>query len=306
MTTEEHVYRHINKYVKSNDLKASQYFLFTLAGYIGGFYLPWWCFPLHTLFFVRLFMCLHDMGHGYFFKTKFLNRAVGTVCGALTSTSFQQWNETHNEHHKISNDLNYTQYAQTAVFTVSEFNKLSPFYQSAYKRLTTNRFLLLTAVPIYLGIVNPIVRAKNKYEKLLLLSYLWFLFQSNMLARYYTCILFGELIGFIFFHSQHTFDAAKRRKDMTHFDSAMEGASYLQIPNYLKWATGAIEYHHIHHLSVAVPLYNLQRCHEEAPPDMFEHVKRITLCEGFEALKYTLYDEKNDRLVSFDQPGTFN
>jgi omega-6 fatty acid desaturase (delta-12 desaturase) len=135
----------------------------------------------------------------------------------------------------------------------------------------------------------------------MLVAYLYFLYQQQLLTYYYSALLFGHAIGLILFHSQHTFDSAKRKKGITHFESAMYGASFLQVPEYLKWVTGSIEYHHIHHLSVAVPLYNLRPCHDEAPPGMFDDVKRITFWEGLESLKYTLYDEEQDRLISFDE-----
>jgi omega-6 fatty acid desaturase (delta-12 desaturase) len=301
MSNQEKIFGHIKKYAKSDNLRAFQYLVITLTGYTGGFFLPTWCIPLHTLFLIRLFMCFHDMGHGFFFKTRFLNLLFGTLCGTLTATSFDQWNTTHNEHHKISNDLVHTQYAQTAVFTVSEYRKLSPVYQFLYRKVSGNRLAILTVVPIYLSFVNPLIRAKNNHEKALFISFLYFLFKVNLLQHFYSCVLLGNLGGFILFHTQHTFDSAKRRKDMSHFDSALEGASFLQVPWYLKWASAGIEYHHIHHLSVAVPLYNLQSCHEEAPNDMFKSVKRITIWEGLESLKYTLYDEEKDRLISFEE-----
>ena len=34
---------------------------------------------------------------------------------------------------------------------------------------------------------------------------------------------------------------------------------------------------------------------------MFKSVKRITVWEGLESLKYTLYDEEKDRLISFEE-----
>lgn len=298
---ENAIYAHIKKYSKSDDLKATRYLLVTFAGYAWSLCLPFYLFPIHSLFIMRLFVCFHDMGHGFYFTTRTANQVIGTLCGVLTSTSFDQWVYGHNEHHQISNDLNYPQYVQTAVFSVSQYKELSPFYQSVYKSVATNRPLLLTIMPIYISFVNPLIRAKNNHEKLMLLGYLYFLFQKQLLTHYYASLLFTQLVGFILFHSQHTFESAKRKKDITHFESAMQGASFLQVPSYLKWATAAIEYHHIHHLSVAIPLYNLRACHDEAPPGMFDSVKRITFWEGLEALKYTLYDEEKDSLISFDE-----
>ena len=127
------IYMHIKKYARSNDLKAALYLLISFAGYVAGFYLPYYLFPLHSLFFARFFMGFHDMGHGFFFKTRYLNTVLGTLSGTLLSTSFDQWCLGHNEHHKVTNDLTYPQYSQTALFTVDQFRELTPFYQKIYK-----------------------------------------------------------------------------------------------------------------------------------------------------------------------------
>ena len=75
----------------------------------------------------------------------------------------------------------------------------------------------------------------------------------------------------------------------------------LRVPPWLKWFTMGIEYHHVHHLSVEVPGYRLQRCHEEAPPGLFpsDAVSELGLREFVRSLQLQAYDESVGRFVTF-------
>src|SRR4051794_802014 len=43
--------------------------------------------------------------------------------------------------------------------------------------------------------------------------------------------------------------------------AALAGSSYLKLPGVLRFFTGNIGFHHVHHLSVGIPNYNLQAAH---------------------------------------------
>lgn len=62
-----------------------------------------------------------------------------------------------------------------------------------------------------------------------------------------------------------------------------------------------IEYHHIHHYTTKVPGYMLQKCHEEAPPGMWDDITVLSYMDMIKGTKYTLYDEENNKYISFDE-----
>ena len=82
-------------------------------------------------------------------------------------------------------------------------------------------------------------------------------------------------------------------------DSALRGSSFLNLPKPLQFATGNIGYHHIHHLSVRIPNYNLERAHRENP--VFHSVPTLSLADGLRAVRLKLWDEQTGRLVTFAQ-----
>jgi omega-6 fatty acid desaturase (delta-12 desaturase) len=80
---------------------------------------------------------------------------------------------------------------------------------------------------------------------------------------------------------------------------AIHGSSFFKLPVVLRWFTGNIGYHHIHHLGPTIPNYNLVKCHKENP--VFQQVDPITLFDSFNSLKLRLWDEKNQRIISFGE-----
>ena len=97
-------------------------------------------------------------------------------------------------------------------------------------------------------------------------------------------MLLAGAAGVWLFYVQHQFEGTywEHHESWSHLRGAMEGSSFYKLPKVLQWFTGNIGYHHIHHLSPAIPNYNLERCHEETP--MFQQVKPVTLGRSMKAL----------------------
>ncbi len=66
----------------------------------------------------------------------------------------------------------------------------------------------------------------------------------------------------------------------------------------LRWFSGNIGYHHVHHLVPRVPNYRLRACHE-ACEELFGTARVLTLREALIAPSYALYDESLGRMVQF-------
>ena len=81
---------------------------------------------------------------------------------------------------------------------------------------------------------------------------------------------------------------------------AMEGTSFLVLPQWMNWFTANIGYHHVHHLSAAIPNYRLVRCHVESA-DLLGDVPRITLWQVPAALRCLLWDTRAERIISFNE-----
>jgi omega-6 fatty acid desaturase (delta-12 desaturase) len=105
--------------------------------------------------------------------------------------------------------------------------------------------------------------------------------------------------GVFLFYVQHQFeDAYWESAEAWDFnDAAIRGSSFLELPNVLRFFSGNIGYHHVHHLSARIPNYKLRRAHEEL--DIFRDVPVLTLREALRTPALKLWDEEQRRLVGF-------
>jgi len=106
-------------------------------------------------------------------------------------------------------------------------------------------------------------------------------------------------VGIVLFTVQHNFEHAyaSSSEHWDHDTGAIEGTSYLQLPQWLNWFTANIGYHHIHHLSAHIPNYRLADCHAEYE-HLFANVTRVRLWQVRGALKCILWDRQAARIIS--------
>ena len=105
-------------------------------------------------------------------------------------------------------------------------------------------------------------------------------------------------IGILLFTIQHNFEDsyATDTARVNHFKAAFEGTSMLVLPPVLNWFTADIAYHHVHHLSIAIPNYRLAACHK-AYEELFVDVKRVYLGDLLGTFKYQLWDAEQEKIV---------
>ncbi len=82
--------------------------------------------------------------------------------------------------------------------------------------------------------------------------------------------------------------------------AALRGSSYYDVPKILRWFTGNIGLHHIHHLCSQIPNYRLQECFDENRE--LQQATRLTLRQSLTCVGLTLWDEEQQRLVRFQTP----
>ena len=69
------------------------------------------------------------------------------------------------------------------------------------------------------------------------------------------------------------------------------------IPPVLRWLSGNIGIHHVHHLSSRVPFYRLPQVLAEHPE--LAGIGRVTVLQSLKGVKLVLWDEQARRRVSF-------
>jgi omega-6 fatty acid desaturase (delta-12 desaturase) len=260
---------------------------------------------------MRIFIIFHDCGHGSFFKSQRANTFVGWITGVLTFTAFYYWTRDHAIHHASAGDLDRRGVGDVETLTVREYLSLPPFRRLLYRMMRNPFFMLAIGAPIVFLVVHRFTRPdagirerKSVFWTNLVLAGIVLLLSLTIGIRAFLLVqlpivMLGTAAGVWLFYVQHQFEGVywRRHNEWNYLDSALIGASYYKLPRLLKWFSGSIGFHHLHHLAPRIPSYNLEKCQFENP--LFDRVKPLTLRTSLRSLNLRLYDEDHRRLIGF-------
>lgn len=276
----------------------------------------WLTLPLIILaaaFAVRIFIIFHDCGHGSFFKSKKWNTWLGRILGILVFTPYEKWHEDHAIHHATVGNLEKRGVGDVWTVTVAEYQAMGSWQKRIYG-IYRHPFILFGLGGFLMFVVkNRIPGRKTKGKSLQSIYFtniglVVFAVVMSVLIGFKTFLIiqlpvmfFAASIGVWLFYLQHQFTSVywSSHADWDYKTVALLGCSYLKLPGLLRWFSGNIGYHHIHHLGPGIPNYHLAQCQRENV--LFQKAPTITLASSFKMLKLRLYDVKHKRLISFSE-----
>lgn len=286
--------------------------LFALkAGYAAALAL----LPVAGLLLLRTFIIQHDCGHGAFLNKRTSNDWVGRALGVLTFTPYDCWRRSHTLHHANTGNLDARGFGDVDTLTVREFQSRGWLQRLIY-RAYRHPVVLFGIGPAYLFLLRhrlPIglMREGSQYwisaiatnlATAAILAVLVIMFGiGNTLLVVIPTILIAASTGVWLFYIQHQFEHAHwdRRAHWSFHDAALNGSSHLDLPQPLRWFTGNIGIHHVHHLASRIPFYRLPGVMAAYPE--LRDLNRFTLAQTWRPLTLTLWDEDQRRLVSFSE-----
>jgi len=317
-------YSSLKRYEGADFKKSIGQLAVTLAGYTSLVFLmfflvlkelPYWVVLLIAFpaagFHVKLFIILHDCSHSSFFKNSRANSIVGNLCGILTFTPFYDWKHSHAVHHATVSNLDKRGTGDVWTMTVREY-KTAPLREKIRYRIFRNPLFLFGIAPLFLFLVLfrlPHRGMSPKDLKSILLTDLvlaliivgfsltlgfsvWFWVMFPILA-------ISTISGTWLFFIQHQFKTVYWSRS-THWNkirAALEGSSFYKLPAVLRWFSGNIGYHHIHHLNSLIPNYRLPKVFWNIPQT--REVTPIGFFASLKSLFLFLWDENTGELVSF-------
>jgi len=163
-----------------------------------------------------------------------------------------------------------------------------------------NRFAFLETD--YFKKVKKSVTISNVAFILLYAGFAWLLGPGRFLIVQFINLLFFGAYALWFFYIQHQYEHIYKsgKENWNYVIAAMKGSTYYKLPWIGHWLTGNIGFHHIHHLSPAIPNYNLPKVHRENP--IFEkHTNTITFWQSLKTVQANLWDAKRQKMVSFGE-----
>ena len=314
----------IAAFKKSDNMKASWQLLNTILPYLGLWYLMVRSIQLDysylvtlilalpaAAFLVRIFILFHDCVHGSLFKSRRTNTFVGYLLGVLVFTAFEEWRFIHLRHHGSYANLDSRGFGDVWTMTLTEYQTSSKFKKYLY-RLYRNPGVLIGFGAFFNFFLHnriPDLRVKRKERMSVALTNLLIIAVALIAAeimgwRIYLLIQVPVLwlagaAGIWLFYVQHQFEGGywARKGDWKPLRAAMEGSSFYKLPGILRWFSGNIGYHHIHHLNPLIPNYCLKKCHESVPA--LQAKRPLTIRGSLSCSNLKLWDESLQKMVSF-------
>jgi len=274
----------------------------------------WLVLPLALLaagFLIRIFIIMHDCGHGSFFKTKKANDFWGYITGVLVFTPYRKWTKEHAIHHGTSGNLDKRGTGDVWTMTVKEYMDSSFLKKLGYKAFRHPLFLFVLA-PFLMFVIDyrfvshkasksdrVSVRMNNLGIAVVFLIGAYTMGLSTFALIMLPTIWMAAIWGVWLFYVQHQYEDAywAEHNQWDFVKGAVAGSSFYKLPKVLQWFSGNIGFHHIHHLSPLIPNYLLEKCHKANP--LFQEIKPLTFWRSLKSATLRLWDEEKQRMLSF-------
>lgn len=267
---------------------------------------------------VKIFIIFHDCCHTSYFKSRRACLWIGHLLGILTFTAYSDWQRTHGIHHRFMANLERRGIGDVWLMTVNEYRKAAIWTKLRYRIYRHPLVILFVTPPFLFVILNRFPSTGFRSREMQSI-----LFTNIMLVLIITCLslvigwrgcllillpmtLGASILGVWLFYVQHQFRGVywAHNKGWDRYRAAMEGSSFYMMPSILRWFSGNIGYHHIHHLAPRIPNYRLKECFDEIPA--LREVAPVPYLSGLRNIGLSLWDERSGHLVSFKEAQTIN
>jgi len=272
------------------------------------------CSLLTGLLLLRMFMLYHDYLHKAILKRSFIAKTIFTLYGLYTLNPPSIWKRSHDYHHKHNSKLHTSNIGSFPVLTRKAFLDLS-------KRERRNYLFIRHPFTIAAGYIFAftwgmcmlsLIRNPTKHWDsalalifhygvgiVIFISFGWL---SFLLAFLIPAIV-SSGIGSYLFYAQHNFPTTtfEEKDNWTYAKAALQSSSYMKMNPIMKWFTGSIGYHHIHHINALIPFYRLKEVHEAFPEFQSAKTTSLNPKEMWRCLEVKVWDADQNRMLKLSE-----
>jgi omega-6 fatty acid desaturase (delta-12 desaturase) len=218
---------------------------------------------------VRLFVLYHDQQHRAILKGSKLGELIMRAFGLATLNPPSVWNRSHDHHHGNNSKSFGANVGSYPLVTVEAYEKASFGQRFRYAAARHPLTIVCGYVTIFFfGMcVMPLVANPRRHlDAALSIAchagiLLWLAsckIDDLFLAGIIPCAISSAVGAYLFF-AQHNFPGARLRpgQEWDYVFAALHSSSYIRMGRLMRWFTGNIGYHHVHHLNPKIPFYRL-------------------------------------------------
>lgn len=293
--------------------------LLLLLTFIGALLIPYWPLKLligltFGLLMVRFFILYHDFNHNAILKDSKLGKLVMVGFGLFILAPVSIWKRSHDYHHWNNSKLSNSGIGAFPLLSKEDFLGLNK--QERFKYLATRHpiviFLGYISLFIYnLNLKTFLLSPRKHWDSLLALvlhftiGFLIFNWGgiTSLLFCWLVPFIVSHGIGSYLFYAQHNFPGAKffDHKNWEYTKAAITSTSYLKMGPIMKWFTGNIGYHHIHHLNHQIPFYRLEEAMNGITEMQNPIVTTFAPKDIYACLKLKVWDFEKDQMIGLKE-----
>lgn len=267
---------------------------------------------LAALIMVRGFVLCHDFMHGTILRDSKLAKVLCHSFSTLLLVPPRSWRHSHNFHHGHVGKLAESSVGSFPIMTVQEWQQATPLRRFGYRLSRSPVTILGAYFSVFLLNIcfASLLRDQRRHwdsavtvaVHIGLIVALWLLFgPATMFFTYLLPLLLASALGAYLFYAQHNFPGVRilDGQDWTYHRAAVLSSSYLKVGGLMRWFTGAIGYHHVHHLNPRIPFYRLREAMAAIPELQQAVVTTLRPRDVLACLRLKLWDPVAQRMVGF-------
>ena len=309
--------------------------LLVVLGYFCIITAPWFLLPVAWIFtgtaLTGLFIIGHDCGHYSFAKKRWVNELVGHLLMLPVLYPFHNWRIQHNAHHKFTNKLGGGRWKQLQAMVQRKvdiawvpyrkevWNLIKPRQRLKY-RLFREKIWWLATVPGWWYEFNlQKFTLSEKEQRLVRLSrtvviiFIAYVFFTLIISTGITGLIKFWLVPWLAFHFWlSTFTKIhhaspdipwKSSENWNSTQAQLCGTVYCHYPRWVEFLCHDINVHIPHHLTTAIPHYNLRKAHQSLEQNWNPYLKECNFSWSlFKQMgSLNLYDPDAERHLSFKE-----
>ena len=221
------------------------------------------------LVLVRFFIIYHDFQHGTILEGSRVARAVMYCYGLLILSPPSIWSRSHEHHHRNVGKIYGASIGSYPVMTSAAWARSSRGERFRYVAQRHPLTIALGYVTIFLygmSLRSFLVDRRAHADSglalglhLVLLGTLAILAPWLLLFLFVVPLTIAGGLGAYLFYAQHNYPLVKlmEGKDWTYLGAALRSSSYIRMGPVMRWFTGNIGFHHVHHVNARIPFYRL-------------------------------------------------
>lgn len=262
------------------------------------------------LVLVRLFIIYHDFRHGTILKGSRVASTVMYCYGLLVLNPPSIWSRSHDHHHRNVGKVYGSSIGSYPVMTSAAWAKAGRkerWLYVAQRHPITIALGYLTIFFYGMCIRSFVVDRRQHADSALavgihvtLVTLLAIFAPWLMLFLVVVPMTVACGLGAYLFYAQHNYPSVKimQGKDWSYLAAALTSSSYIRMGPLMRWFTGNIGFHHVHHVNAKIPFYRLPEAMAGIAELQTPGTTSLSPRQIWQCLRLRLWDVQLGRMVA--------